>query len=44
MKTEAEACAALEDYLVSGVRRRALLVNETWLERVVGMVDDGPGA
>ena len=44
LKTEAEACAALEDYLVSGGRRRALPVDETWLERVVGMVDAGPRA
>ncbi len=44
LKTEAEACAALKDYLVSGGRRRALPVDETWLERVVGIADDGPGA
>ncbi len=39
LKAVAEACAPLEDYQVSGGRKRALPVDEEWLERVVGMVD-----
>ena len=43
LKTEAGACAPLEDYLVSAGRRTALPVDEEWLERVAGTADDASG-
>ncbi|MHC4502890.1 MAG: hypothetical protein ACYTFI_06265 [Planctomycetota bacterium] len=43
LKAEAEACAPLEDYQVSGGRKRALPVDEEWLEGISGTLDDGPG-
>ena len=39
LKAEAEACAALEDYQVSGGGRRALPVDEAWLETISGTAD-----
>ena len=42
LKAVAEACAPLEDYQVSGGRKRALPIDEEWLARISGAADDGP--